>query len=118
MGDDLEQVVVLARDAVALEDLREGADLGLDLAHAAEVVAADADADVRGHGEADRLGRDVGAVAADDAALLERADAAKALRRREMDARGEVDVGDPAFGLDDFENLAVDGVESGRSWSN
>jgi hypothetical protein len=50
---------------------------------------------------------------ANDAALLERADAAKALRCRQLDSRGEVDVGDPAFVLDDVENLVVDGVEAG-----
>jgi hypothetical protein len=113
VGDDLEQIVVLARDAVALEDLREGADLGLDLADAPEVVAADADADVRRDGVADLLGRDIGAVAADDATLLERADAAKALRRRQVDPGREVDVRDPAVGLDGFQNLAVDRVEAG-----
>ena len=63
--------------------------------------------------EADRFGRDVGAVAANDAALLERADAAKRLRRRQPDARRQVDVGNPALVLDDVENLVVDCVEAG-----
>src|SRR4051812_3386633 len=107
VGDDLEQIVVLAGDAVALEDLREGADLGFDLANAAEVVAADADAHVSGHAEANRFRSDVGAVAANDAALLERSDAAKRLGRREPDSAGQVDVGDPALVLDDVENLVV-----------
>ena len=58
-------------------------------------------------------GVDLGAVAADHAALLERAHAPEALRRRQVDAGREVDVGDPAVGLDRFKNLAVDLVETG-----
>ena len=40
------------------------------------------------------------------------ADAPEALRRRQVDSRREVDVGDPAVVLHDFENLAIDGVKS------
>jgi len=83
----------------------------LDVANAAEVVAADADAHVRGDAEAERLRVDLGAVAAQHVAFLERADPAKALRRREMNARRQVDVRDPAVALQRFENLAINGVK-------
>ena len=66
------QVVVVARDRVAFEDLRKVADAGLDVAHPAELAAVDVEADVGHHAQAQRLGLHLGAVAADDAAFLER----------------------------------------------
>ena len=54
-----------------------------------------------------------GAVALDVARLLQRADAAKAWRRRDADAACQLDVGDAAVLLQLLEDLAVDGVESG-----
>ena len=85
--------------------------LGLDLAHAAELLAGDVQADVGHHAQAERLGLHLRGVAADHATLFERAHAAKALRRRQVHLRRQLDVGGAAVGLQGLENLAIDGVE-------
>ena len=56
----------------------------------------------------------VGVVAADDAGLLQPADAAQAGRRGDAGAAGQLHIGHAAVGLQFGQDAAVDGVEVGR----
>ena len=69
------------------------------------------------HGEADDLVAEglrveQGAVAPDDAGLLQRPHAPQAGRRRQPDAARELDIGDAAVRLQLFQDGPVDGIEA------
>ena len=64
-----------------------------------------------GEPEAELLAVEDGAVAGDHAGLLERAQAAQARGRRQVQPLGERGVGDPALVLQDLEHPAVNAVQ-------
>ncbi|KAF1853762.1 hypothetical protein Lal_00007019 [Lupinus albus] len=108
LRDHLEQVIEVARDGVALDDFRKGLDHLFHRAHLLELRPVQRQRDEGRDIESD-LGRcHQGGIAADHALLLQRTHAPHALRRREVDALGQVDVADLAVGLQQFQDLDVD----------
>ena len=96
---------------MAFADLRQRRDMLLERAQVVLGLAAQADHREDGDGIAERLGFEIGVVAADHAGLLERADPAQARRGGQPGALGEIDVGDPPLGLEMCQDDPVDRIE-------
>ncbi len=109
-GDDLDAVVVLAGEVVALEDL------GVALHEAEEVVGAAGVLEADHHQGAGLLvhgdGVEYGGVLRDDAAALEFFQALAHGRKGQVDPFGELGDGDPRVLLKNFQYLDVYGVQS------
>jgi hypothetical protein len=73
-------------------------------------VSLDPQADEGRQAQAGLRPADLGTVALDDAAGLERLDPAQAGRRRERDRVGEIDVGDAAVPLQGTQDGTIDAV--------
>jgi len=105
------QIVVRAGDVVAVEHLGLVAHRLLEglqqlVAHRRQVDDREAGAVL-----AQRLGVEQRHVLGDDAVVLEPLDAAQAGRRRKVNALGELDVRQPAVGLQRVQDLPVDRIE-------
>ena len=112
-GDDFQQKIRFSGQHVSLphlgpagDPLLEGDEIGFGLAR-------QSDEGEYGNPEAERLRRQGGMVAADNAGRLEGAHAAQTWRRRNADAAGELDIGDATLRLQFLQDAAVDTVEPG-----
>src|SRR5712664_660084 len=114
-GDDAQQIVAVSRHQVALQNLLPFRDRLLEAVEILLLLPRELDRDEDADMQPQRLLVDGRDVAGDDAALFEQFDAAVARRHREPDLVGEFLHGDAAVGLQQRENLAVDGVE-GVHW--
>jgi hypothetical protein len=108
LRDHLEQVIEVTRDGVALDDFGKGLDHLFHCAHLLELRPVQRQRHEGRDIEPDLGRRHQGGIAADHALLLQRTHASHALRRREVDALGQVDVADLAVGLQQFQDLDVD----------
>lgn len=114
-GDDLKQIVDLARDHVAGDDFGESDNRRLEGGGAIVGMAVDFHADEDGEAEPDPLAPKHGAIGFDVAFAPQPMDAPEARRRRQADALGEVGVAQPAVGLERGDDPAVNGIER-RFW--
>ena len=110
-GDKAEDEVAAAADHVALAQFGPVGDRGFELGEHAGGLALQADQGEEGDRPADERGLEDGAVAADDALLLEAADAAQAGRGGNADAAGELDIGHAAVRLQLAQDAAVGSVQ-------
>ncbi len=77
----------------------------------------EANADEHRHRQAVGLGIDIDAVTANDATILENAQPAQTGRRRQVDLRSQVLIGDPAVLLQSADNLTVLAIHIAVPWN-
>ena len=104
----LHEEAILARDAVAFDDLCAGA---RDLGHALQLPRRGADAHHRAEAVAERAGVDLRAVARDAALALEALEALGDRGRGEADAPAELGEAEPGIVLQFGQQPEVGGVE-------
>ena len=114
VSGDVQQEVVAARDHEDADGLRQRAG---PVAEGLDVLArwrADAHRDERLHAAPERLERDVGVIAADDAGGPQRADTLRRRRRRGVDRGREVAVGLPCIVLEGAHQGVVECIKFGH----
>ena len=111
MGHDLQQEIGLAHQHVAFANLWPGTDHFLELLKVGLGLACQPDKGKNLNGVAKGFGIKIGVITADDALILENADAAKTGRCRDAGTFCQIDIGHPPIILKIIQDLPVNRVE-------
>ena len=109
-NDDLEQIVGPARHDVARDDLRHGQNARLEGMHALVGVAIDLDPHEYRETKTDAVAPKHCAISLDVALALQALDPAQARGGRQADLFGQVDIAEPAIGLQSRDDTAINRV--------